>query len=166
MYVKSITYTDFLGNERTEDFYFNLTEAEIIEWLSTNAEYTLDKVIENMRQKMNVKGILEATKELIYKAYGEVSLDGRRFNKSKEVKDNFMETNAYSVLFMELATDGKKAAEFFNSIIPKDLAKSVNKLYDENPNATPEELVEIAKNKQLESSVTPVQNNVSSYYRS
>ena len=170
MFVKTITYQDFLGNERTEDFYFNLTEAEIIEWLSTNAEYTLDKVIENMRQKMNVKGILDATKELIYKAYGEVSLDGRRFNKSKEVKDNFMETNAYSVLFMELATDAKKAAEFFNSIIPKDLAASVNKLYEDNPNATPEELVEIAKSNALEDCKSP-DNKVnlmgsSSYYRS
>ena len=164
MYVKKITYTDFLGNERTEEFYFNLTEAEIIEWLSTNAEYTLDKVIENMRQKMNVKGILDATKELIYKAYGEVSLDGRRFNKSKEVKDNFMETNAYSVLFMELATDGKKAAEFFNSIIPKDLAASVNKLYEDNPGATPEELLEIAKgNSASESKPTPVSSTT--YYK-
>ena len=128
MFVKTITYQDFLGNERTEDFYFNLTEAEIIEWLSTNAEYTLDKVIENMRQKMNVKGILDATKELIYKAYGEVSLDGRRFNKSKEVKDNFMETNAYSVLFMELATDAKKAVEIAKSNALEDCKSPDNKV--------------------------------------
>ena len=144
MFVKKITYTDFLGQSRTEDFYFNLTEAEIIEWLSTNAEYTLDKVLENMRQKMNVKGIFDATKELIYKAYGEMSLDGRRFIKTKEVKDNFMETNAYSVLFMELLTDAKKAADFFNAIIPNDLAASVNKIVENNPNATPEQLIEIA----------------------
>lgn len=159
MYIKKITYSDFLGNERTEDFHFNLTEAEIIEWLSTNAEYTLDKVIDNMRKKMNVKGILEATKDLIYMAYGEVSLDGRRFIKSKEVKDAFMETNAYSVLFMELATDATKAAEFFNSIIPKDLAEKVNKLYDDNPDATPEELVEIAKTS------VPGKNTGNGYYR-
>ena len=163
MFVKTITYQDFLGNERTEDFYFNLTEAEIIEWLSTNAEYTLDKVIENMTKKMNVKGILEATKSLIYKAYGEVSLDGRRFIKSEEVKNSFMETNAYSVLFMELATDAKKAAAFFNSIIPKDLAETVNKLYEENPNATPEEL--IAKAREAEPVSSQVQQNVSAYYR-
>ena len=166
MYVKTITYNDFLGNERTEDFYFNLTEAEIIEWLSTNEEYTLDKVIDDMRKKMNVKGILDASKELIYKAYGELSLDGRRYIKSKEVKDNFMEPNAYSALFMELATDAKKAAQFFNAIIPKDLAEGVNKLYEDNPDATPEELLEIAKNKQAESSPSPVHQNTNTYYRS
>lgn len=163
MYVKTITYNDFLGHERTEDFYFNLTEAEIIEWLATNSEYTLDQVIENMRKKMNVRGILEASKELIYKAYGELSLDGRRFIKSKEVKDGFMETNAYSVLFMELATDAKKAADFFNAIIPKDLAEHVNKLYEEHPDASPEELVEIAK--QSSGLATPVQQNANGYYR-
>ena len=165
MFVKTITYQDFLGNERTEEFYFNLTEAEIIEWLSTNAEYTLDQVIENMRKKMNVKGILEATKQLIYKAYGELSLDGRRFIKSEEVKNNFMETNAYSVLFMELATDASKAAEFFNSIIPKDLAASVNKLYEDNPNATPEELIEIAKGGTSGNKVTQIAGS-STYYKS
>lgn len=148
MFVKKITYKDFFGNERTEDFYFNLTEAEIIEWLSTNSEYTLDRVIENMQKKMNVKGILEAAKELIYKAYGEVSIDGRRFIKNEEVKNNFMETNAYSVLFMEIATDAKAAAEFFNSIIPNELAASVKKMMDEHPNATPEQLVAIASGEQ------------------
>lgn len=144
MYCKKITYTDFDGNIRTEDHYFNLTEAELIDWLSTNAGYTLDKVLENMSKKMDVKGILDATRELIYRAYGEKSLDGRRFIKTSEVKANFMETNAYSVLFMELATDAKKAAEFFNAIIPKNLATSVDKMMKEHPDASPEELREIA----------------------
>lgn len=154
MYCKKITFTDFDGNVRTEEHYFNLTEAEIIEWLSTNAEYTLDKVIENMSKKMNVKGILEATRELIYRAYGEKSLDGRRFIKTPEVKANFMETNAYSVLFMELATDAQKCADFFNSIIPKHLSENVDKLMKEHPGATPEELREMI-NKQ-ESKVVPL----------
>ena len=145
MFKKTIAYEDFLGQKRVEDFYFNLTEAEIIEWLSTNAEYTLDKVIENMSKKMNVKGIMDAAKDLIYRSYGEISLDGRRFVKSEEVKANFMESNAYSVLFMELVTDAKKAADFFNAIIPKDLAESVKRLTDANPGATPEQLAELAK---------------------
>lgn len=154
MFVKTISYTDFRGQKRSEDFYFNLTEAEIIEWMSTNSEYTLDQVIENMRKKMNVKGILEAVKSLIYKAYGEVSIDGRRFIKTKEVKDNFMETNAYSVLFMELATDAKKAADFFNALMPDSLSSSVNKLMKDHPDATPEELLEIAKGEE------PFESNV------
>lgn len=144
MYKKTITYEDFLGQERTEEFFFNLTKAEIVEWLSTNAEYTLDRVLEHMSKKQNVKGLMESVKQLIYMAYGEISIDGRRFIKNQEVKDNFMETNAYSVLFMELATDAKAAAEFVNSIIPKDLAESVDQIMKEHPGATPEELRAIA----------------------
>lgn len=159
MLCKTIEYTDFDGNRRTEDFYFNLTKAEILEWLSTTSEYTLDKVLENMAKKMNVKGIMEATRELIYRAYGEKSLDGRRFVKTPEVKANFMETNAYSVLFMELATDGKAAADFFNAIIPKDLAEDVNKIVKEHPNATPDELRAIVAEKHGQGTpdnVTPI----------
>lgn len=145
MYKKTMTYTDFFGTERTEDFYFNLTMSEILEWLSTNAEYTIDRVIENMSKKMDVRGLMDATKDLICKAYGEVSLDGRRFIKNEEVRNNFLQTNAYSNLFMELATDAKAAADFFNAIIPNDLAASVNKIMKEHPGATPEELREIAE---------------------
>lgn len=148
MYKKTITYEDFFGKERTEDFYFHLTKPEILDWLSTNADYTLDRVIDQMKKKMDVKGLLEATRNLIYLSYGEPSVDGRRFIKNEEVKNNFMETNAYPVLFMELATDAKKAAEFFNGIIPKDLAEMVNKITEKYPDATPEELKELVNNAQ------------------
>lgn len=141
MICKTITYEDFDGNKRTEDFWFNLTEAEVIEWMSTDAEYTLDRVIENMRKKMNVKGILESTKNLIYTAYGEKSIDGRRFIKTPEIKANFMETNAYSELFMELATDAQKAADFVNALIPKSLNEKVEKLKGEHPEATQKEII-------------------------
>lgn len=144
MYCKKITYTDFDGKERTEEFYFNLTEAEIIEWMTTNSTYTIDKVLENMSKKMDVKGIIEATKELIYRAYGEKSIDGRRFCKTPDVKANFMETNAYSTLFMELATNAEEAANFFNSIIPSDLATKVDTLIKNNPDASTEELKALA----------------------
>lgn len=165
MFSKVIKYKDFLGKEREEEHFFNLTEAEIIEWLSTDSEMTLDQVLQHMAKKMNVKGIMKATRELIYMAYGELSPDGRRFIKTPEVKANFMETNAYTVLFMELATDGKAAADFFNAIIPSDLAESVNKILKEHPGATPEELRElIAGNKQAlqipentgNSNITPI----------
>lgn len=145
MFCKTITYTDFDGNERTEDHYFNLTEAEVIEWLSTNSDYTIDKVLDNMKKKMDVKGILESTKALIYMAYGEKSLDGRRFIKTPEVKANFMETNAYSVLFMELATDAKKAAEFVNALIPKTLNDKIKAIKEEHGDITTEQAITIIK---------------------
>lgn len=148
MFKKTITYKDFNGQTRTEDFFFNLTEAEVIEWLTTNTDATMDDVLMNMRRKSDVSGLLSATKDLIYRAYGEKSPDGRRFIKTPEVKANFMETNAYSVLFMELCTDADKSAEFLNHIIPEDLAARVKDISDNNPDATSEQLMEIARNQQ------------------
>lgn len=138
MLKKTITYEDYDGNTRTEDFYFNLNKAEIIDWLTTSGGYTLDKMMERLIKTENSKEIMEIFKDLLYRAYGEKSLDGRRFNKSKEVKDNFIETEAYSVLYMELVSDAKAAADFFNRIIPKDLAAEVGKLMEDPSNLPPE----------------------------
>ena len=83
MLKKTITFT---GQTRTEDHYFNLNKAEVIEWLVTTGDYTIDSVFEQMSKKMNARGIMEAFRDLIYRAYGEKSLDGRRFIKTPEVK--------------------------------------------------------------------------------
>lgn len=133
MYERKITYTDYDGNKRTESFFFNLTKAEVIEWLTASGSVTLDKVLIQLTEKNNAGEILQTFKDLVYRAYGEKSLDGRRFVKSPEVKANFMETEAYSVLFTELAFDAKKAADFLNRIIPPDLADDISKVMKDRP---------------------------------
>lgn len=143
MLVKKITYTDFNDIERTEDFYFNLTNAEVTEWLTTSGNYTLDKVVGQMIKAEKVGDIMGLFKDLIYKSYGEKSLDGKRFIKSPEVKEAFMESEAYSVLFMELISDPKKAADFLNAIVPKDLSKAVEDVMN-NPENLPPELKDYA----------------------
>lgn len=133
MYKKTITYTDYDGNKRTEDHYFNLTKAEIIKWLTTSGDYTLDKVFEKLSSERNGREIMNIFEGLITMAYGKKSLDGRRFDKSEEAKRDFLETEAYSVLFSELVTDASKAAEFMNNIIPNELAEEIEKVMKENP---------------------------------
>lgn len=117
MLKKTITYTDYDGNERTEDFYFNLSKAEISEMeLSINGGLT--KLIEKIVQENDQAKIVEYFKDLILRSYGEKSLDGKRFIKSKELSEAFSQTEAYSELFMELATDADAAAAFVNAITP------------------------------------------------
>lgn len=118
MLKKTMTYTDFDGNERTEDFYFNLTKAECME-LELSTTGGLTKMIQDIMSTQDVPKIIEIFKRLILSAYGEKSPDGKRFVKNDEIRDSFSQTEAYSDLFMELATDADKAANFFNSIIPK-----------------------------------------------
>ena len=118
MLKKTITYTDYNGMERTEDFYFNLTKAEVVE-----RQYSIGGGLkERLESIVNTKdqpSIIREFKKLILAAYGEKSPDGRQFMKSEEISKRFECTEAYSILFMELATDADKAAEFVNGIIPK-----------------------------------------------
>ncbi len=118
MLKKTMTYVDYDGNERTEDFYFNLTKAEIIE-MNLSASGGLDKLITKIVAEQDGAKIVEIFKKIILGAYGEKSLDGKRFIKSPELSESFSQTEAYSDLFMELATDAEKAAEFINDIVPK-----------------------------------------------
>lgn len=117
MLKKTIKYVDYDGNEREEDFYFNLSKAEIAEMeMSTNGG--LDKMINRIIAERDNKRIIELFKDLVLRSYGKKSDDGRRFIKNQELRDDFAQTEAYSELFMELATDADAAAAFVNGIIP------------------------------------------------
>lgn len=121
MIKKTITYTDYNGVERTEDHYFNLTKAEIMEMeLSTTGG--LAEMIQKITKAQDAPAIIKIFKDLVLKSYGEKSPDGRRFIKSKELSDAFAQTEAYSQLFMELATDADAASKFVNGIMPADVA--------------------------------------------
>lgn len=135
MYIDHRTYTDFNGTERTEDFCFNLTQAEVTEMeLSTNGG--LDKYIENIVAAQDTKSIIALFKDLICKSYGIKSLDGRLFEKSEEILKQYTATAAFSDLYMELATNTEKATEFVNGITPNQ-KNEVKKPQDHNIKAVP-----------------------------
>lgn len=118
MLKKTITYMDCNDVERTEDFYFNLSKAEVIEMeLTTTGGMT--KVIDKIISTQDTPALFRIFKDLILKSYGEKSLDGKRFIKSEELSEAFSQTEAYSELLTELVSDADKASEFVNSIIPK-----------------------------------------------
>jgi hypothetical protein len=122
MIKKTITYTDYNGVERTEDFYFNLTKAEIMEMELSTAGGLAD-MISRIVKAQDATAIIKIFKELILKAYGEKSQDGKRFKKSEEISNAFSQTEAYSILFMELASDADAASAFVNGVVPADMAK-------------------------------------------
>ena len=129
MLKKSITYTDYNDEERTEDFYFNLSKAELME-MQMSTEGGLNTKIHKIIETKDVPSIIKIFKEIILKAYGEKSDDGRRFIKIDEngqpLANKFMQSEAYSVLFMELSSDSKAAAEFINGLVPQDISKNTN----------------------------------------
>lgn len=117
MYIKTMTYTDYDGEERTEDFCFNLNKAEIAE-MELSSSGGLQKTITDIIAAKDNAKLVQLFKGLVLKAYGIKSSDGRRFIKSDQLREEFSQTEAYSDLFMELVSDAEAAADFINKITP------------------------------------------------
>ena len=122
MLKKTVTYVDYNGVERTEDFYFNLSKAEVAE-MELSVQGGFSKMLEEIVASKDNVQIVNLFKQIVLKSYGEKSQDGRRFIKSDEIAQAFAQTEAYSEIFMELALDEKKAADFVNGIMPANLDK-------------------------------------------
>jgi hypothetical protein len=117
MLKKTIAYTDYDGNERKEEFYFNLSKAELAE-MELGVNGGVSKLLQKIVDEKDNKRLVEWFKKFIIKAYGVKSLDGKRFIKNEDVLNDFVQTEAYVELFMELASDDKAAADFVNGIVP------------------------------------------------
>ena len=120
MLKKTIKYVDYDGNEREEDFYFNLNKAEVTE-MELSKQGGLSEYIKRIVAAQDAPSLIELFKELICKSYGEKSLDGKRFVKSKELTEEFTQTEAYAELFVELASNAEEATKFVNGIMPKNM---------------------------------------------
>ena len=126
MLKKTITYKDYNGNSRTEDFYFNLTKTELMK-MEMSTTGGLAEMVQRIIAAQDTPALIKIFEDLILKAYGEKSLDGKRFEKSDAISLAFAQTEAYDQLFMELATDADAAAQFINGIVPADMAKELPK---------------------------------------
>lgn len=127
MLKKTITYTDYDGNQRTEDFYFNLSKAELME-MELGTTGGLTTLIKRITDEQDNARIMKMFKEILLKSYGIKSLDGKRFEKSEEISKEFEQTEAYSELLIELISGGEEAvSDFINKVIPADISeKSAN----------------------------------------
>lgn len=117
MYIRTMTYTDYDGNERTETFYFNMSKAECLD-MQLIAEGGLENYIQSIINERDNAKLVKFFKDVILKSVGKKSPDGRRFIKSEEYTREFSQTEAYSDLYVELATNTEEALKFFNNIIP------------------------------------------------
>ena len=120
MIKKTVTYTDYNGNERTEDFYFNLSKAELTE-MEYEQEGGLQVMLEKIVKERDNTKIMKIFKDIVLRSYGEKSADGKRFIKNDELREAFSQTEAYSEIFIELASNAEAASNFINGVVPKQL---------------------------------------------
>lgn len=124
MLKKTIAYTDYNGEDRKEDFYFNLSKAELV-MMESSVVGGMRQRLEKIVQSRDEVSIMEMFKDLIHRSYGVKSDDGKRFIKSEELATQFEQTEAYSELVMEILSGADAAANFINAIIPRDIAKEI-----------------------------------------
>lgn len=126
MYKETVKYIDYNGVERTEDVYFNLSKAELMEMqLSTAGGF--DTMINKLIKAQDQPTLVKVFKDIMLRSYGVPSLDGRRFVKTKELAEEFTQTEAYSDLYMKFITDSEAAAKFITGIMPKSLIEQMSK---------------------------------------
>lgn len=123
MLKRDVSYEDFNGNRQTETFYFNLTKTEMVDWDLEGLAASLQRMIE----AKDVPALIQEIKHVVLASYGERTEDGKRFIKSEELRTAFTQTAAYDALFIELATDDKKLADFFVGIFPKEFAAEIER---------------------------------------
>lgn len=116
MHKETITFTDYNGEERTEDYYFNLTQAEVLK-MEMLQKGGMESYITKIINERDQKKITKLFCKVIKKSYGLKTLDGG-FEKSKEAFRKFENSEAYSILFTRLASDAEFAARFINGIMP------------------------------------------------
>jgi hypothetical protein len=133
---KTITFEDFNGDTVSEDYFFHLSKAELVE-LEMSHEGGLSVALQRIVTAEDGKGIVTEFKNIILSAYGQRSLDGRRFIKNQNLRDEFESSEAYSTLFMELVTDTNAAVEFVNGIIPAGMSEEAAKLAGIDSKTTP-----------------------------
>lgn len=149
MLKKTIKYSDLDGNEIAEDFYFNLSKAEISEMELSHPE-GFSRYLNRIVESQDGAEIIATFKKILTQAVGRRSEDGRRFIKNQEIIDDFLQSDAYSQVFMELVTDGNAAGQFITAIMPADMLESFKQSEELNelPEAKDDRLPYIRENRE------------------
>ena len=149
MLKKTLTYTDYNGNEVTDDLYFHLSTMEVVRIqteLDMQEDEELDEYALRLGREKNLKEILQFIDLIVQRSYGVRSSDGKRFDKSPKVLDDLLASPKYDALISELLFVDGAAQEFASSVgllDKKDSTTPELKVIEEpKSQLTPEQLLE------------------------
>lgn len=124
---KEVEYKDFDGNDRKDVLWFHLNEVEITE-MDLETSGGLVKYMESIIDTNDVNQLIAIFKDLLIRSYGERSMDGKHFYKDDKIRNEFVSSAAYPVLYMEMVSDADKAVEFINGIVPSNIREQMAKI--------------------------------------
>ena len=126
MIIKTLTFKNFLGEEETSDFYFNMSEGELtlmqVRAIDQKHESFTDK-LDKIAKGLQGAALADVIEELVLKSYGVKSTDGKLFVKNPQILESFTASGAYSVLITELFSIEGSLTEFVNGVVPEDLVQ-------------------------------------------
>jgi hypothetical protein len=124
---KEVEYKDFDGNDRKDVLWFHLNEVEITE-MDLETSGGLVKYMESIIDTNDVNQLITIFKDLLIRSYGERSMDGKHFYKDDKIRNEFVSSAAYPVLYMEMVSDADKTVEFINGIVPSNIREQMAKI--------------------------------------
>lgn len=124
MLARKIKYTNLNGEERERTFYFHFSKSEVME-MELSKEGGFEVFIQRIIDTRDQKELVKMFRDLIQESYGIKSDDGEQFIKNEKVLNEFVQSEAYSELYMELATNTDAAIEFINGIFPQQIMAEV-----------------------------------------
>lgn len=127
MFKETLTYTNYNDEEVTEDLYFNLSKAELLE-MNFEAKGGLENYLKSIINARDVQTLAKLFKELLLRSYGVKDPEGRKFIKSEDLRKDFECSIPYEILYTRYSTDAEAAAKFVNGIMPADLRKAVEEM--------------------------------------
>lgn len=120
MLKKEISYVDYNGDSQTDVCYFHLNKAELGKLQMKMDGKFLDH-IQLLLEKKKVGSLYDFFYNLILDSYGEKDVSGRKFIKSKEIRDGFEQSIAFSEILMDIVSSPDKMAAFTKGILPPDM---------------------------------------------
>jgi hypothetical protein len=129
MLKKTITYNDLDGNPITEDFWFHMSRGEMAEMAlgKEGRAGGFDTWVRRLIESQDGEVLIQTFKEILLMTLGQRSDDNKYFEKDEKYTRRFVQSDAYSVLLMELLTDEVKMAEFINGVMPKEMREQAEK---------------------------------------
>lgn len=120
MLKKEVSYVDYDGNKVTETLYFNMTKTEIAA-MQVRMDGKFIDYLQDLVKGNKIERLFHIFKDIVLDSYGKKSDDGRRFVKSKELRDDFEASIPFDNMMMEMLQDPDKQSQFVRAILPPDM---------------------------------------------
>lgn len=119
MFTKEYTYPNFLGDEVTDKFRFNISEFEMLDLVRDDPDFSIARLSALVKEHDAAK-MINIIRKLLVVSYGVLSEDGKHFRKSDEIATEFVQSAAYNAILNEFLTsdDPKILTDFMYGIFP------------------------------------------------